>query len=240
MKMEQFYDDAAAGRLANLVWIDPLYGRNDDHPPAHPLAGQVFLQSIYQALATSPQWERCMFIITYDEHGGFYDHAPPPVVVDERAALGFDQLGFRVPSQIVGPWVKQGHVSNTVYDHTSIMKTLCSLWDLEPRTERDANIDDVLDVIDMERIESGTPAAPLELPAIEASDDELYAPECRSELPFSLGLGTFGITGQPELEAYVRARFPNSTKDLSKDTDRVYADQLAIARDLGVLVSKKS
>jgi phospholipase C len=240
MKMEQFYDDASAGRLANLVWIDPVYGRNDDHPPAHPLAGQVFLQSVYQALATSPQWERSMLIVTYDEHGGFYDHVPPPKVVDERASLGFDQLGFRVPSQIVGPWVKQGHVSDTVYDHTSIMKTLCTLWDLEPRTERDANIADVLDVIDMERIESGNPAAPVTLAPIEASDDELYAPACRAELPFSLGMGHFGITGQPELEAYVRARFPNSTKDLSKDTDRVYEDQLAIARDLGVLVSKKS
>jgi len=236
MDMERFYDDAASGSLANLVWIDPLYGRSDDHPPAHPLAGQVFLQSIYRALAESPQWERSLLVITYDEHGGFYDHVSPPTVADTFAETGFDRLGFRVPAQILGPWVKQGHVSDTIYDHTSMMRTLTALWDLEPIGSRTEGVNDLLDVIDMERIESGTPAPPVELAPIEASDDELFAPSCLAELPFSSG--HFGVTGQPELEALVRARFPSSTKDRTADTDRIYAHHLAIARDLGVLVKK--
>src|SRR5690606_9346872 len=76
--LEQFFEDAAAGRLPQVVVVEPLYGRNSDHPPEHPAAGQIFLSSIYDALAKGPQWARSLMMVTYDEHGGFFDHVPPP------------------------------------------------------------------------------------------------------------------------------------------------------------------
>lgn len=72
-----FVEDAAAGRLPPVVYVDPAFTANDDHPPHHPLLGQQLIATIYQALATAPHWEECLFMVTYDENGGFYDHVPP-------------------------------------------------------------------------------------------------------------------------------------------------------------------
>ncbi|HZJ62603.1 MAG TPA: alkaline phosphatase family protein, partial [Kofleriaceae bacterium] len=74
----QFFDDCAAGKLPPVVYIDPAFGFNDDHPPVHPILGQELVAAVYTALAKSPQWKNCMLVITYDEHGGFYDHVAPP------------------------------------------------------------------------------------------------------------------------------------------------------------------
>ncbi len=113
--IDQFFTQAAAGKLANLTYVDPPFSNSDDHPPHHPILGQQFIASIYRALATSPQWDRCLLVVTYDEHGGFFDHVAPPKATDERAAEGFDQLGFRVPTLVVGPYVKPGHVSSPTF-----------------------------------------------------------------------------------------------------------------------------
>src|SRR5690606_25750559 len=112
---EDFYEDAAAGALPNFSIVEPLYGLADDHPPAHPMAGQVFVQSVAKALAQGPQWNRSLLLVYYDEHGGFYDHVPPPTVPDDRAADGFDRLGFRVPALVVSPWAQRGAVSPNLY-----------------------------------------------------------------------------------------------------------------------------
>lgn len=200
--LERFYDDAAAGTLPNLTWIEPIYGLNDDHPPAHPLAGQVLISTIYQALASSPQWGRCLFIVTYDEHGGFYDHVVPPKAPDQRAADGFDQLGFRVPNLVVGPYAKERYASHQVMDHTSILSTLWKLWVLRPLTMRDAAAADVTELLDPARIAEGRPASPIVLPTLEVSEDVLYAPACIA----GAGLLTGGSSsGQPELEAFLDA-----------------------------------
>src|SRR5690606_19713819 len=143
-----------------VVVVEPLYGRNSDHPPEHPAAGQIFLSSIYDALAKGPQWARSLMMVTYDEHGGFFDHVPPPKAPDERAAAGFDQLGFRVPSLVLGPWVKQGGVSHTIYDHTSMLATIERHFGLEPLTVRDASANDLFDCLDLDRVRRGDPAAP--------------------------------------------------------------------------------
>jgi len=232
--LEQFYVDAEQGNLPNLTWIDPIYGRNDDHPPAHPLAGQVLLASIYDALKNSPQWERCMFIVTYDEHGGFFDHVPPPTTEDDFADEGFDQLGFRVPTFVAGPWVKPG-ADATDYDHTSIYATLAELWDLEPLTARDAAANSFSHLFDTEAMAAQTPHAPVELPVIEASDDELYAPECLvlSDIlgsPLQLG----ALTGQPELEAFAKLRHGSDVKNRIGATKEVYRDFLQFTRSQGV------
>lgn len=177
-----FFDDAKAGTLPQVTVIDPGFALNDDHPPHHPLLGQQFIAAIYQALATSPQWERILFVITYDEHGGFFDHVAPPKTADDRAAEGFDQLGFRVPTIITGPYVKAGYVSSVQYDHTSVMKHLENLFGLEPLTARDAAANDLSDVIDTDRLAAGDAAAPIQLPPIEIDADQID-PVCKTMVP---------------------------------------------------------
>src|SRR5262245_35932230 len=136
----QFFKDAAAGTLPPVTYIDPFFYLNDDHPPTHPMLGQQLIASIYTALAKSPQWKNCMFVVTYDEHGGFYDHVPPPKTTDDTMAKfgvdGFDQLGFRVPAMVMGPYAKKNYVSSVQYDHTSALKQLGTAFELEPLNAR--------------------------------------------------------------------------------------------------------
>jgi phospholipase C len=227
--IERFFDDAAAGTLPSFAVVEPVYGLNDDHPPGHPLAGQIFIATIYDALAKSPQWNRTTFIVTYDEHGGFYDHVPPPKAPDARAAEGFDQLGFRVPTIVAGPWVRNAHVSATAYDHTSMLALLRALYGIRPLTERDAAAADMTDLFDLERVEKEDPLPPAELPIIEADDAVIYAAECRHNL-----FGRRFATGQPELELFLEAS-PRSFADRRGRSEQIYEDLLRVAERRGLL-----
>jgi phospholipase C len=130
-KIPSFLDDAAAGTLAPVSWIDPAFTNfnplgfpvNDDHPPADIKDGQDLALAVYDALAASPQWDRSLLIIVYDEHGGFFDHVPPPHAPDDDPAT-FGRYGVRVPAIIVSPWVQPRTVCHTLFDHTSIIKTI--------------------------------------------------------------------------------------------------------------------
>jgi len=130
-KLPSFLDDAAAGALPSVSWIDPAFTNfnplgfpvNDDHPPADIKDGQDLVLAVYDALASSPQWDRSLLVIVYDENGGFYDHVPPPQAADDDPGT-FGSYGVRVPAIIVSPWIEPRTVSHTVFDHTSIIKTI--------------------------------------------------------------------------------------------------------------------
>jgi phospholipase C len=235
-KLDQFFEDAAAGKLRSLVWLDPLYGTNDDHPPAHPLAGQVLIASLYEALRQSPQWNESLFIITYDEHGGFYDHVPPPKGVDDGAELGFDQRGFRVPSLVIGPYVN-AQVSNTVFDHTSIIASVLRMHELEPLNSRDADANDLFALLDADRLARQEPRAGVKLPTFEADPDELYAEGCGGNGILHRRPGSLGVeTGQPELDAaFVEKYGANHPKDLRRESARTISLLMERARALGVI-----
>jgi phospholipase C len=172
----RFLDDAAYGDLPPVTYIDPAFTLNDDHPPHHPILGQQLIAAIYTALATSPLWSKTLFVITYDEHGGFFDHVAPPKTADDRAAEGFDQLGFRVPTVVVGPYVKQGVVS-TQYDHTSVLKHIETMFGLDPLTARTTAASDLSDCLDLERMAAGDWAEPAPIPEVVV-DESMIGGAC--------------------------------------------------------------
>ena len=111
------------GKLPNYVVVEQRYfdlkilPGNDDHPSHDVFEGQKFVKEVYEALRSSPQWNEMLFIIIYDEHGGFFDHVPTPVtgvpspddiVGPEPYKFQFDRLGVRVPSIMVSPWIEKG------------------------------------------------------------------------------------------------------------------------------------
>ncbi len=120
-----FYADAAAGRLPSVSYIDPDFieapPANDDHAPADVRDGQRLVGKIVNALMKGPAWSKTLLIITYDEHGGFFDHVVPPAAAN---VSGVSKYGVRVPTFVISPWVDRGAVSHTVFDHTSILKTI--------------------------------------------------------------------------------------------------------------------
>ncbi|MEO8001300.1 MAG: alkaline phosphatase family protein [Arenimonas sp.] len=123
-----FLAAARSGTLPSVSFIEPDYidlpPGNDDHPPGDMKDGQAFVATIMKALMEGPKWERTLFIVTYDEHGGFYDHITPPVVAPLLNSPGFGQLGPRVPAFVMSPYIAPGTVSKKIYDHTSIAATI--------------------------------------------------------------------------------------------------------------------
>jgi phospholipase C len=108
-----------------VTFIDPDYINipegNDDQPPADIANGQRLVGRVVDALVRSPLWNKTLLIITYDEHGGFFDHVPPPPA---PAVSGIDRYGARLPAFVISPWVERGKVTDVVFDHTSILKTI--------------------------------------------------------------------------------------------------------------------
>src|SRR5215510_1611875 len=158
----QYLIDAASGNLPAVSFVDPRFTvadlgeGNDDHPHADIRAGDAFLAQTFSALANGPLWERSLFVITYDEWGGFFDHVPPPRVaagnaVDTDIVGGETLLGFRIPVCIASPYsfsrrgLDEGeqmpHVVNSIFDHTSVLKFIEWRWELSPLTPRDASRD---------------------------------------------------------------------------------------------------
>lgn len=120
---QSFKRDAAAGKLPAYTVLEPRYGdtlsapANDDHPSHDVYQGQMFVKEVYETLRSSPQWNQTLLLITYDEHGGFYDHVPTPVKgvpspdgipSPDHFNFKFDRLGVRVPTIAVSPWIKKG------------------------------------------------------------------------------------------------------------------------------------
>jgi phospholipase C len=151
-----FLADAAAGTLPSVSYVDPKFldstlGTSaDDHPHADIRNGQAFLDRVYRAVTTSPNWSSTVLVITYDEWGGFFDHVPPPLssVPPADQLVGNDgRLGFRVPCLIVSPFAK-ARVSHVEFEHCSILRMIEWRWNLQPLTVRDANANNLAQALD--------------------------------------------------------------------------------------------
>jgi phospholipase C len=156
--VDVFFQDAAAGTLPNLSFIDPSFAgegagtSNDDHPLADIRAGEHFLWKIYTAVTNSPQWERTVLVINFDEWGGFMDHVPPPIgtrsPVDIAGGNTDGRLGFRVPMLVVSPFARENFVAHDTFEHTSILKMVEARWNLAPLTARDGSANNLAEVLD--------------------------------------------------------------------------------------------
>lgn len=140
----QFLTDAAAGNLPSISYVDPRFvgeaqgTSNDDHPLADIRNGQVLMNTVYQALTSSPNWAKTLLIINYDEWGGFADHVVPemaPVSAHEANTVGnldatvdgtpMAYLGFRVPCVLIGPRARRGSIAGGQYDANAILNFIC-------------------------------------------------------------------------------------------------------------------
>jgi phospholipase C len=145
-EMQAFFDDARGAEkdFPAFAFIEPRYsssGQNDDHPPHNILAAQELIGRIFNAIRENePLWRSTLLIVTYDEHGGFYDHISPPGATPPDGhgeEYTFDRLGVRVPAVLVSPWVGK-RLEPTQFDHTSLLKYLIEKWNLGPLGARTA------------------------------------------------------------------------------------------------------
>jgi phospholipase C len=139
----------------SYIFIEPDYhaftgkfrGGNSQHPDDDVTSGERLLKAVYESIRASPHWEKSVLIITYDEHGGFYDHVVPPTTVHPGDSIteprnnhnnfDFRQLGVRVPTVVVSPLVAKGTIDHSIYEHSSVLSTVENLFKLESLTERD-------------------------------------------------------------------------------------------------------
>lgn len=156
--ISSFFDACATGKLPEVSFIDPRFLESstglstDDHPHADVRDGQVFQNSIYTAVTSSPAWHSTMLVFIYDEWGGFYDHVAPdiaPTSAIDRAAGNLDgRRGFRIPAIVVAPFAPRGAVASTTFDHTSVLRFIEWRWRLDPLTERSATANNLAELLD--------------------------------------------------------------------------------------------
>lgn len=245
--MDRFFADAKAGALPDYAFIEPrmVYNHNDFHPPfgvvrasdvdGSPVfdsavsdvrAGEALVASVYDAIRTSGTAEgsnalNTLLLITFDEHGGTYDHAVPPKATppDPEAAEGemgfrFNRLGPRVPAIAVSAYTKAGTVINEEIHHAAVIATLCQLHGLEPLTDRDRGAATLFSATNLTepRDPSTWPTVspayvpPLwdedELEEIRTSGKPLTSP---AKGLLGLLLERYGPSGAPEPETYADA-----------------------------------
>ena len=199
-----FLADAAKGTLAPYSFLEPSWGAtgNSQHPNYSVALGEQLIHDVYYALRKASQWNQTLLIVTYDEHGGCYDHVPPPATaVPPDAAVGefgfdFKRFGPRVPTVLVSPLIAPGTVfrapaAGAPFDHTSILKTLQKRWNLPSLTARDAQAPDLGAVLTLSAARSDDPlqgvivpvapqASPADVPISHL--EQVYA-ELVSQLP---------------------------------------------------------
>lgn len=158
-----FVDDARAGRLPAFTFLEPAWSgpeQNDQHPVSDVSAGERLIRDVYYAVRSNADaWKKTLLVITYDEHGGCYDHvaspwnATPPDNSSGEFGFSFNRFGLRVPTVLVSPLIEAGTVfrvppGSTPLDHTSILKTLQVRWpNVKPLTARDAAACDIGNVL---------------------------------------------------------------------------------------------
>ena len=185
--IEEFFGDARAGQLPSFSVIDPNFKVNDGYPLHDLSLAEAFIASIYRAMVESPQWARSLLVVTFDEHGGYFDHVVPPRTVDPRN--DFQQLGFRVPALVIGPSVWQGRVVSTQFEHSSVAATLKTRFGIRDLGPRMAATNDLSSCIDPARLLATTTSPRLDAVTLGPSfraEEFLNRPTSQSEIELAL------------------------------------------------------
>jgi phospholipase C len=150
------------------LWSDFKCGTSQ-HPQDDVTRGESLIKATYEAVRNSPLWSGSLIIITWDEHGGFYDHVPPPPAIApgdtvpggdyNQYGFTFQQYGPRVPAVVISPLIPRNLIDHRVYDHASIPATLEACFGLNPMTQRDANAKNLMPRVSLSSPRADTPTA---------------------------------------------------------------------------------
>jgi phospholipase C len=212
---KSFRDDARTGKLPAYSFIEPRYFTlftelpNDQHPPHNASLGDQLIADVYNCLRAGPKWTQTLLVITYDEHGGCYDHVAPPAAVPPRAPatapFNFDRYGVRVPAVIACPYIEPRKVLRAAgpvpYDHTSVIATLRKRWPElgPPLTQRDAAAPDLGEALTLSQPDNLGP---------ERIDALTFTPT-PSEVAFAQAMP---LNGMQHALLNLAANLPNTTK----------------------------
>lgn len=177
--VSQYLTDVQNGTLPAVALIESGYNSGlDEHPDNNVQVGAAYAASLINALMNSPSWKDSVFILTYDEGGGLYDHVPPQPTVSpdgippsdlaptdicatgNGANCDFTFTGFRVPLLVISPFTRKNYVSHTPADFTAILKFIQTRFDLPSLTKRDAAQMDMTEFFDFDRVPWATPPTP--------------------------------------------------------------------------------
>jgi phospholipase C len=185
--VSQYFTDLNNGTLPQVALIEPASNvALDEHPsdtdtkfPPYIQYGAQYVASIIDALMKSSYWTSSVFILTYDEFGGFYDHVPPHSAVSpdgippkdlkrsdlcyntpSRPTCDFTYTGYRVPLIVISPFTKKNYVSHTTADYTAILKLIETRFGLPSLTKRDAAQMDMTEFFDFVNVPWWTPPTP--------------------------------------------------------------------------------
>lgn len=225
---EQFWSDAAAGKLPFYSFLCPRYSTSGDaqansqHAPLDVRFGDKLIADVYQAVRNSPHWPNILLIITYDEHGGYFDHVTPPAVVPPDGAVSpnafmqheatqykktyltepdytfdFTRLGFRVPAVLVSPFIAKGTIDSTAYRHTSILRFVEDLLGQPPLTQRDATATSFAGLLSLAVARQDCPQT-VPSPTLPVDDPELdLAPPTQKQVEL-VNRYTANLPGHPD------------------------------------------
>lgn len=183
-----FQRRAKSGDLPPYTFLEPDFSAsgNSQHPNYDVAKGEQLIYQVYRTLRDSPAWGDTLLIVTYDEHGGNYDHVTPPEnavapdgAVGEFDNFGFTRFGLRVPALLISSRIAPGTVYRAqtgTIDHTSVLKTIQERWNLQPLTQRDAAAPSLADVLTLAQPRNDDPLAGIVPPRSAMTQPNLGAP----------------------------------------------------------------
>jgi phospholipase C len=202
---------AKGGTLPAFTFLEPSWSStgNSQHPNYDVALGEQLIHDVYETLREGPGWPQTLLVITYDEHGGCYDHVPPPYGATppdvDAGEFGFDftRFGVRVPTVLVSPLIAPGTVyrvpaGSTPLDHTSVLKTVEQRWGLPALTARDAAAPGFGDVLTLAAPRTDDVLAGVTVPTSGATGPSAALPSHLQEIQAELVSRQFPAGRSPE------------------------------------------
>jgi phospholipase C len=250
-----FQGRAQSGTLPAYTFLEPSWssGGNSQHPNYDVALGEQLLHDVYYTLRNSPNWSDTLLIITYDEHGGNYDHVPPPwgaaMPDNSIGEFGFDftRFGVRIPALLISPRIAEGTVFRAkrgTIDHTSVLSTIESRWGIKPLTARDKAAPDLGDALTLATPRTDDALAGIQIPVsgsfhpnmeIPSEIEKIHASKV-ANLPLRNEKGAYDRHTPPDLSTsaqisdYIQTRTAAWTQHLGRRKQRKQDQRAAPAR----------